>query len=272
MTNEELTAEVAQLEQYLLNVWRWDDLSHIAHKRRRLKQWGTPLVWADPKRLPAEQRQQHRQGLASLTSDDVTTELNKLLTDCLTDAIAEVDRVLPTLPPGPVRAAQVDGILKKLRNLQQPGGFAKYWAQRRPVKTSSPTAGAAAWAGIEGDVHRYVAQLVADIERRSAEVEQAGPLPLDRPRWTGTADELAYLLTELVEAEHLVPPAIGRKKGKDGNRAAIAEAIYRAFDIRDRDTDKPVTLDYFKSLLRPSSPDRGAHTNLFRIRARTAAK
>jgi hypothetical protein len=263
MTNEELTAEVAQLEHFLFDVWRWDDLYAIAQDRQGL----------------ALSLEPYEPGYRT-EANAIAAQLNALLSDRLAAAIAEADNVLSTLPAGPVRAALVAGLLDRQRGLQQPRACWRQWTEQDPHRYAEqqeaeehegvPTP-ADAWAGIEGDVHRYVAQLVAHIEGHNAEVEQAGP-QLDRARWTGTASELAYLLTELVEAEHLVPPARGRKKGKDGNRAAIAEAIYRAFDIRDRDTGEPVTLDYFKSLLRPNSPDRGAHTELFKIRSRTAAK
>ena len=44
--------------------------------------------------------------------------------------------------------------------------------------------------------------------------------------------------------------------------------MYDAFDIRDPATGEPVTRDYFKSLLRKNSPDRGTYRNLFKITPR----
>jgi hypothetical protein len=258
MTNEELTAEVAQLEHFLFDVWRWDDLLPIADQLDA--DAACPVEGWDNNAEVRKLRQQ----------------LDAILLPCYDAAIDKVNDTLSRLDPGPLRSAALGRIVARLKDLQQPGGCYEYWNRLHYFKKRTGTQYEQdlreVWAAAEQDIGHYVGLLVAHIEGHSAEVEQAGPLPLDRPGWTGSAAELAYLLTELVEAEHLIPPARGRKKGKDGNRAAIAEAIYRAFDIRDRDTGEPVTLDYFKSLLRPNSPDRGAHTNLFKIRPRTAAK
>lgn len=89
-------------------------------------------------------------------------------------------------------------------------------------------------------------------------------------QWNDTAALLAYLLTELVEAEYITPPPNGRKTGKEGNRAAVADLAYQLLDIRDRSTNEPVTREYFRSLMRPSSPDRDSRPDLFKIRSRTA--
>lgn len=266
MNNENnVTAEVAALRQHLFDVWNWDALFAIAEERQGLNLSSEPY------------EQGHRK-----EADAIAESLNAHLSDSLDKAIAEADAVLKDLVPGPVRNAQVGGLLESLRDLQQPGACWRQWTERDAHRYAEqqdaeqhegdlPTP-ADAWAGIEGDVHRYVAELVEHIEGRIAEVEQAGPQPGVRPRWTGSASELAYLLTELIEADHLVPPPRGGKRGKEGNRAAVAEAIYKAFDIRDPDTDKAVTLDYFKSLLRPESPDRGVYRDLFKILPRTGAK
>lgn len=120
-------------------------------------------------------------------------------------------------------------------------------------------------------------QLWADV-RQDINSWSTGTAPVSgsirtRSVWRGSASELAFLLTELVEAGYLVPPPIGKKTGKDGNRAAIAGAILNAFDIRkDNGEGDPVSPDYFRSLLRPDSPDRGTFAKLFTIRARNAVK
>jgi len=86
-----------------------------------------------------------------------------------------------------------------------------------------------------------------------------------RPQWNGSASELAYLLTELIEGNYIVPPARGRMVGMEGNRGAVADAVYAAIDIRDPGSGEPVTRAYFKSLLKPKSPDRGVYLNLFKV-------
>lgn len=104
--------------------------------------------------------------------------------------------------------------------------------------------------------------------------EQLTPTPgsptRQRPMWNDNASLLAYLLTELIEADYIVPPSIGRRTGRQGNRAAVADLAYELFDIRNRDTGEPVTCEYFRSLMRPKSPDRDSRPDLFRIRARAA--
>lgn len=114
-----------------------------------------------------------------------------------------------------------------------------------------------------------ILQLAQDIEEAKAgHGSIAANVKGARPQWMGNASELAYLLTELIEGDHILPPARGRKVGKEGNRAAVADAIYNALDIRDPATDEPVTREYFKSLLRPNSPDRGTFKELFKITRR----
>lgn len=103
--------------------------------------------------------------------------------------------------------------------------------------------------------------------------EHATPETMENGRritWNDSASLLAYLLTELIEADYIVPPPNGRRTGRNGNRAAVADMVYQLLDIRDRDTGQPVTREYFRSLLRPNSPDRDSRPELFRIRPRVA--
>ncbi len=97
-----------------------------------------------------------------------------------------------------------------------------------------------------------------------------GTTATQRVPWNDTAALLAYLLTELIEAEYITPPPNGRRTGRDGNRAAVADLAYQLLDIRDRSTNERVTREYFRSLMRPSSPDRDSRPDLFRIRPRVA--
>lgn len=97
-----------------------------------------------------------------------------------------------------------------------------------------------------------------------------GTTATQRVPWNDTAALLAYLLTELIEAEYITPPPNGRRTGKNGNRAAVADLAYQLLDIRDRSTNERVTREYFRSLMRPSSPDRDSRPDLFRIRPRVA--
>jgi hypothetical protein len=264
MTDQQLTAEVAKLEHYLFDVWRWVELFGIAEEQQGLNLSLEPYE-------PGYREDERA----------ILQRLNTLLSACYNDAVAEVDNALSNIPEGDIRDVLLNGLLDRLRDLQRPGACWKQWTEREAHRYAEqrdaewhealPTP-ADAWADIEGYVHQYVSALVAHIEGRIAEVQQDAPQAINRPKWSGSASELAYLLTELIEADHLVPPPRGRKRGREGNRAAIAEAMYRAFDIRDKDTNEPVTLNYFKSLMRPDSPDRGTHRHLFAISHRSGAK
>ncbi len=92
----------------------------------------------------------------------------------------------------------------------------------------------------------------------------------ERITWNDNASLLAYLLTELIEADYIIPPPNGRRIGRNGNRAAVADMVYQLMDIRDRDTGRPVSREFFRSLLRPKSPDRNSFPDLFRIRPRVS--
>jgi len=91
-----------------------------------------------------------------------------------------------------------------------------------------------------------------------------------RITWNDNASLLAYLLTELIEADYIIPPPNGRRTGRQGNRAAVADVVYQLMDIRDRDTGRPVSREFFRSLLRPNSPDRNSYPDLFKIRSRVS--
>lgn len=98
-------------------------------------------------------------------------------------------------------------------------------------------------------------------------VDRPGQTPraLQKIRWKGSGSLLAYLLTELIEAEYLVPPNERPRARGGGSRAAVGKAVYEIFDIRGED-DQPVSLSHFVSLMRPNSPDRTPRSDLFRIR------
>lgn len=104
----------------------------------------------------------------------------------------------------------------------------------------------------------------------SGRVAAAPERPTARITWNDNASLLAYLLTELIEADYIIPPPNGRRTGRQGNRAAVADLVYQLMDIRDRDTGRPVSREFFRSLLRPKSPDRNSSPDLFRIRPRVS--
>jgi hypothetical protein len=236
MTNEELTAEVAQLEHFLFDVWRWDDLYAIAQDRQGL----------------ALSLEPYEPGYRT-EANAIAAQLNALLSDRLAAAIAEADNVLSTLPAGPVRAALVAGLLDRQRGLQQPRACWRQWTEQDPHRYAEqqeaeehegvPTP-ADAWAGIEGDVHRYVAQLVDQIEGHSAEVEQAAAT--ERILWTGSGAQLADLFQRLHARGWMELPQF---RGRP-NFTAMARVLYRAFDIRDG--DEPMKESSFTQVCKPS--------------------
>lgn len=274
MNDEQLTVEVKALEQRLTELWGWGDLMRIG--------WNMNI-------LSLDRETGNRYQVAAVHEMD--TELERLLAVSYGSAIAEIDRVLPTLQQGPVLTALLERLQRRLRSIGEhsfscylerefdlePGHFDDATGTRPQAEVERDFElhqkfTREGWQCVESSLSEYISRVADHI----AAATVGGDIAVDmdttqkgvRPRWTGTASELAFLLTELVEADHLVPPSRGRKVGKEGNRAAVADALYDALDIRDPATDEPVTREYFKSLLRPNSPDRGIFKELFKITRR----
>lgn len=199
------------------------------------------------------------------------TDLTNYLANTVHSICEMTSSCLSEIPATPYSVFRFDQVLRGLGSLsspdlynrRQPGGLAY------DDNTHDPPWGEIIEPAVLDHVEYMVTRLREIGDRWSEGSSTDGSkVKGSRPQWMGNASELAYLLTELIEGDHILPPARGRKVGKEGNRAAVADAIYDALDIRDPATDEPVTREYFKSLLRPNSPDRGTFKDLFKITSR----
>jgi hypothetical protein len=199
------------------------------------------------------------------------TELSDYLAGTVNNVCDIVSSCLSDTPATPYSVFRFNQVLRAL------GGLASHDLYRGPQLGGRPydaDTDEPPWTTvIEPDLRDHVEYMdtrLREIGERWSEGSSTNGRNVkgSRPQWNGSASELAYLLTELIEGNHIIPPPLGRKTGKAGNRAAVAVAMYDALDIRDPATDEPVTRDYFKSLLREKSPDRGTYRNLFKIQSR----
>ena len=284
MDQQEINRTVEGLHHYVIDVWDWYALQGI------VKEYVGTVIDID---------QGHQGELAAKRR--ITAKARVHLAAKYAEAIAEVDRVTDLLrqEPDTIGTALLQRVRTDLNRLGLATVCEEQWAAHQPFEPvvwdqEDPTeeelkayenrgpepvweeefpGHPRPWVFIASELAPFacnVAERIDERMRNEVEPDSAVPVKGPRPRWDGSASELAYLLTELVEADHLIPPPNGRRTGKNGNRAAIAQAIYTAFDIRDKDTGEPVTMEYFKSLMRPKSPDRGTFIKLFLIRRRTA--
>lgn len=269
MTHTELTTAVKNLQQYLLDVWELDEVFRIAHSMNLVE------------RNSKDDRDYHETQYRELAE-----KLEHHLFTRYQQAIQETNRVLETVLSveggdilverlktsiaGSVNSAE--GEPKWLQLAMGPLDMYANASMDSLPDTDAIQWGLNLWSMVRGDMSFYIGKVVSEIDRRlQTDPNDTAMRHAVRINWKGSASELAFLLTELVEAGYLVPPPIGKKTGKDGNRAAIADAILNAFDIRKKNVD-PVSPAYFRSLMRPDSPDRGEFPQQFRIRPRSASK
>jgi hypothetical protein len=98
MSNENnVTAEVAQLEHYLFDVWRWDDVQRIADQLDH--DIACPLEGWDNNAEVRKLRQQ----------------LYAILSPAYALAINKVNETLSRLDPGPVRTVAVGRVAERLK-------------------------------------------------------------------------------------------------------------------------------------------------------------
>ena len=271
MTTEKLITTVKDLEQYLIDVWDIKELFRIAYKMSLL---GGSAEGGD-----YDDEDDRYRKLADQLEERLFTSYRKAVheTNRVLELVLSVEGADILVERTKAAIAQmVNTSERELRWLQMAQGPLGMYANLKMEDLKDPTAmrwGQSMWQLIEGDLSFYVGKVVSEIERITSRTGRGSDAAMpygkpERSRWNGNASELAYLLTELIEGDHIIPPTRGRKIGKEGNRAAVADAIYEALDIRDPATAEPVTRDYFKSLLRPNSPDRGTYRNLFKITPR----
>jgi hypothetical protein len=286
MDTEKLANTIHDLNSFLIDVWDWDGLHEF------VKHY-TDIV-CEPHVIHVLQL-------------DVDRKLNARLGVHLAakyeQAITEIDRVTEIIKDATpfVKDALLEKVLVDISRLHKPEECVKQWRDHIPFHPSDleyePTDEELEkhmngsnepefdwydfypdhpepWAYIANDLGYYINRVVQCIQQHmlpeSPIIEGVQVISKTaRPKWEGSAAELAYLLTELIEADYIIPPPNGRKTGKKGNRAAVAAAIYDGIDICDKTTGKLVTREYFKSLLRGKSPDRGVYRDLFKVNPRS---
>lgn len=284
MEVQELSRIADGLKHFVLDVWDWEELRKIG------KEWQEIMTYAD-------------RGYADpvFHQRKMSAKLNEHLIAKTAECVTRIDGDLLQLSevPEPLSSIVLEMVKNNLRQLsnakfcqeqsvahlpfvfrdetedditqEQIDAYEKEMQEGNPwydveEENHDP------WEFISRDLGQYAERIAQHIELKRGTTDNSNPrensAEMVRPVWNGNAAELAYLLTELIEAGYLVPPPKGGRSGKDGNRAAVAAAVYSAFDIRKGDGETPTSPDYFKSLMRPESPDRTTHPMLFRIRPR----
>lgn len=270
MSNEEISERLHGLEHDLLELWEWFPLYRLGRS------------------INSCSLDEDRNTLRELRHS-----MNIALLNSYTKALELIDSTLAEIERGPVTCVLIEQLRDRVLWWTGDGSFAELFTHASfdlghenpdwqlsvgDEVITDPTAGdyKGNWSAVAQDLAFYGSKIADHLQgylvpAASDKGNTALPSVRTRPKWNGNASELAFLLTELVESGHLVPPPIGKKTGKEGNRAAIATAFLTAFDIR-KDNGDPVSPDYFKSLMKPDSPDRGTFTKLFTIRPRTESK
>lgn len=246
MTNDELTAAVTDLEHYLFDIWKYDELHEIGRLFFHL--------YLDREPGDAQQRQLARDGNA---------ELQRILANSYQCALLQVDEVVPGLGEGPV----VDALLEKLRDtvalLASPEGAYFEWLERTwqpPIEDdrfahedadsgglilrSPPNDPRKHFSYVSKDFAFYVNKVVAHIDRHRIRNEGDPDTvtgQVERIRWNDTASRLAYLFHELEAAKYITPPQRKENGVLKPNWSAVARTLHAAFDIRKVNGD-PVKL------------------------------
>lgn len=243
--------------------------------QRAKAKWDAEVSAAPPRPLTAEEQSRvfeipEEQGGGTLfiggsPERGSTVQLENLFTYWIEEFTAEVEKAVKAFSDNPNAPAELQRITKMLRSFEV-GTEGRFILQ--PMQADA--AGKNLWAKFDHAKNRLVQRLERIAGEHMDPVATNGTTATQRVPWNDTAALLAYLLTELIEAEYITPPPNGRRTGRDGNRAAVADLAYQLLDIRDRSTNERVTREYFRSLMRPSSPDRDSRPDLFRIRPRVA--
>jgi hypothetical protein len=253
MNTDELTAAVTDLEHYLFDIWKYEDLREIGTLFQHLE--------LDSEPGDARQRQLAREGSA---------ELQRLLANSYQCALLEIDEVLPGLGGGPV----VDALLEKLRDtvalLARDGAYFQ-WLERTwqpPIEEdqfahedadsdglilrSPPNDPREHFGYVSRDFAFYVNKVVEHLDRyrQRKEVDTDPTLePAQNPeriRWIGSAALFGQFFHELAAAGRIIPP----QRAGGHNWTAVARTLYAAFDIR-KGQGEPVKYSSLEAALKP---------------------
>lgn len=239
MNDEQLTAEVKALELYLTDVWRWNDLARVGWNMNVLFLCREP---GDRDQLEAEQ--------------GLDTELETLLVTSYGRAIAEIDRVLPTLPQGPVLTALLERLQSRVRAI---GGHSfSYYIEREPqvneghFENETGTRPQAeveqafelhqqftrdAWQCVESSLSEYLGRVADHIAAASARTMSEAPptsQPLNRLKWECSQEVYVHLVRELMQRGYITLPGMNGKLG-EGNVTEVFRRLSQAFILSKRD-------------------------------------
>jgi hypothetical protein len=233
MNDEQLTAEVKALEQRLTDVWGWGDLGRIG--------WNMNILFLD---RDTGNRDQVDAG------HEMDTELETLLATSYGSAIAEIDRVLPTLPQGPVLTALLERLQRRLRSIGehsfsyylerefQPGpehfdnqtGDRPQAEVEREFETHQQLM-RAAWQCVEGSLSEYIGRVADHVAAATAGGDIATAGSHERIEWKGSAAKLAYLFQSLHAKGWIDLPSHNGQP----NWTALARVLHSTFDIHTPD-------------------------------------
>lgn len=248
MNNEQLTAEVKALEQRLTELWAWGDLGRIG--------WNMSILSLVRETGDREQVD---------AAHGLDTELETQLATSYGRAIAEIDRGLPKLPPGPVLTVLLERLQRRLRSMgehsfayylerefqpnechfnNETGTLSEGEVQRRTDEHARMKR--EAWQCVESSLSEYLGKVADHISAATAGTMPGGTTPLDRIRWNDTAALMGHLFHELEAAGYITPP----QRAGQRNWSAVARTLHAAFDIRKEGGD-PVTLAALTQALKP---------------------
>jgi len=272
MTNDELTAAVTDLEHYLFDIWKYDELHEIGRLFFHLN--------LDREPGDAQQRQLARDGSA---------ELQRLLANSYQCALIEIDEVVPGLGEGPVVAALLEKLSETVALLAHPQGAYLQWLERtwQPPSEDDRFASEDADSGglilrsppndprehfsyVSKDFAFYVNKVVTHIDQYRTRKEGDPDTvtgQVERIRWNDTAALLGYLFNELARNEYITPPQRKENGELKPNWAAVARTLHATFDIR-KEKGEPVTLASLTQVLKMGGADYKSGPNHFKIKQR----
>jgi hypothetical protein len=261
MTSEQLSRKVADLEQYLTEVWDVRNLFHIASVLYGLD--------GDTELSDEQHRATFRRYSGDL--DDHLFAAYRNATQRATEVLSEVvehdgvevllerlsHRVRGLVPLEPFQWSW--GNLPQVRlDDYLPAGFL---AQNdlltlQGIDIEQDPDGAflkiadAVWSHVHRDVAHYIGKVAAYIDQYRTDIgERTASEPvvnLERIRWNDTAALLGQLVHELADKGYITPP----QRAGAHNWTAAARTLYAAFDIRKPNGD-PVKFSSLDAALKP---------------------
>ena len=242
MNSDELTTVVTDLEHYLFDVWKYDELFELGKLFQHLD------IDKEPGDL--KNREMMRQGQRDLTrSLSYSYEL----------ATLQVDEVLPGLPMGPVLDALLERLREHVMRLAQPNAGYFQWLERTWIPTTdedrtySDEFGEIIpmgipvyddprehWAYVDHSFQFYVTKVVERIDwyRQRKEVDREQTLApaknLNRTKWTCSTAVYVHIVKELLQKGYIAAPDMNGKVG-EANITELFKRLSQSFIVTGRD-------------------------------------